>query len=377
MATQEAAAATSRVDGWFRKYIGRDTSPNQEVIKIRALYRRFIKRTPSRAEVSYWLRRLSESNLLIVRYEIATSREAGKALRLNPKALLLEDQHYVTKDDPNYLTKLAQKRYLFACDPKMYQMPTLLGAQVVGPWISRTTFDLTAKPTVQGSVSHPVLGEVKGTFSIGTTGKRRFFHGNGIPIPKVLTGIFPVKTTDPAYQYDPNPNGFEMQTVSFFLPRHPKIAAKGPYCTYKEMGITLDGVPITSPFDPKGRNEVAYEVQDLCNGTTQPGGLYHRHGLPYCYPHAYKNNALVGYAFDGFGIYSPFDENGIELTSDDLDECHGKTSWVIWEGKRRYMYHYVATRDFPYTVGCFRGTPVWDALPPLPGAPPTPHSPAQ
>src|SRR6266851_3069651 len=184
VAIQEAAAATSRVDGWFRKYIGRDTSPNQEVIKIRALYRWFIKRTPSRAEVSYWLRRLSESNLLIVRYEIATSREAGKALRLNPKALLLEDQHYVTKDDPDYLAKLAQKRYLFACDPKMYQMPTLLGAQVVGPWIGRTTFDLTAKPTVQGSVSHPVLGpdgkprEVKGRFSITKTGKRRYFHGN-------------------------------------------------------------------------------------------------------------------------------------------------------------------------------------------------------
>jgi hypothetical protein len=302
---------------------------------------------------------------------------------LNPQALLLDDQHYVTKDDPDYLTKLAQKRHLFACDPKMYQMSTLLGAQVVGPWIGPTTFDLTAKPTVQGSVRHPVLGpegkplEVKGTFSITTTGKRRYFHGNGIPIPKVLTGIFPVRTTDPAYQYDPNPNGFKMQTVSFFLPRHPKLAANGPYCTYKEMGITLDGVPITSPFDPKGRNEVAYEVQDLCNGTTQPGGLYHRHGLPYCYPHAYKNNALVGYALDGFGIYSPFDEDGIELTADDLDECHGRTSWITWEGKRRYMYHYVATRDFPYTVGCFRGTPVWDALPPLPGAPPTPHSPGQ
>src|SRR2546425_2442105 len=130
-ASQEAAAATSRVDGWFRKYIGRDTSANQEVInllaykadhdrdatdtlvaaqsKIRALYRRFIKRTPSRAEVSYWLRRLSESNLLIVRYEIATSREAGKELRLNPQALLLDDQHYVTKDDPDYLAKLAHK----------------------------------------------------------------------------------------------------------------------------------------------------------------------------------------------------------------------------------------------------------------------------
>jgi hypothetical protein len=34
------------------------------------------------------------------------------------------------------------------------------------------------------------------------------------------------------------------------------------------------------------------------------------------------------------------------------------------------MYHYVLTRDFPYSVSCFRGTPTRSAFPPLPGAPP-------
>jgi len=29
------------------------------------------------------------------------------------------------------------------------------------------------------------------------------------------------------------------------------------------------------------------------------------------------------------------------------------------------MYHYVMTRDFPYTLGCFRGVPMRNALPPL------------
>ncbi len=29
---------------------------------------------------------------------------------------------------------------------------------------------------------------------------------------------------------------------------------------------------------------------------------------------------------------------------------------VVFNGKRQRIYHYVATADYPYTVGCFRGT---------------------
>jgi len=46
------------------------------------------------------------------------------------------------------------------------------------------------------------------------------------------------------------------------------------------------------------------------------------------------------------------------LSSADLDECHGRTSSVSWNGKRRRMYHYVMTLDFPYAVACYRGTAI-------------------
>jgi hypothetical protein len=68
-------------------------------------------------------------------------------------------------------------------------------------------------------------------------------------------------------------------------------------------------------------------------------------------------SALLGYAFDGFGIYGPYGADGKELTNADLDECHGITSEVEWNGQKVVMYHYVATREFPYVIGCFRGTP--------------------
>ncbi|MFN8426725.1 MAG: hypothetical protein U0X87_10785 [Anaerolineales bacterium] len=33
----------------------------------------------------------------------------------------------------------------------------------------------------------------------------------------------------------------------------------------------------------------------------------------------------MGYAFDGFGIFGYYGEDGSELTNADLDECHGHT----------------------------------------------------
>ena len=61
---------------------------------------------------------------------------------------------------------------------------------------------------------------------------------------------------------------------------------------------------------------------------------YHHHAVPWCLADPGKGQSrLLGYAFDGFGI----------------------TSTVTWRGKKVRMYHDVATWEFPYTVGCFRG----------------------
>jgi len=99
-------------------------------------------------------------------------------------------------------------------------------------------------------------------------------------------------------------------------------------------------------------------VQDLCNGYPQMRGRYHYHGPSPCLPNETANETLIGYAIDGFGIYRMYDAHGRQLTDADLDACHGRTSKVTWNGARRRIYHYVMTREYPYTVGCFRGTPI-------------------
>jgi hypothetical protein len=59
---------------------------------------------------------------------------------------------------------------------------------------------------------------------------------------------------------------------------------------------------------------------------------------------------------DGFGIYGPYDKDGNMITNDQLDECHGLTSEVMWEGQMTNIYHYVCNTEYPYCIGAFRGT---------------------
>jgi hypothetical protein len=276
---------------------------------------------------------------------------------IDPTALPLRDQAYVT-DAP-------KTGFVFVCDAKAYQQTGGPGAIKTGDWLNvgAGTYDVTKKVFVQGNDFYD-----EAQFDVSTTDAARLVTGNGFPYG-APTGVFPVRADDPAAQYDPNPNPLTTQAISFSIPRAPTIATSAS-CVYKEIGITLDGVQVHNPLDSVGRDELAYQLQDVCTGAPQPGGAYHRHALSECTPHIHDDVALVGYALDGFGIFSPYDATGRELTSADLDECHGTTSEIVWEGKTVSMYHYVMTRDFPYSVACFRGTPTRNAFPALPGAPP-------
>jgi hypothetical protein len=242
------------------------------------------------------------------------------------------------------------------------------GAQATGDWMNGDgTFDLTKKPAVDGSVRWD------GTFSIHTAGSQRILTGNGLP-KDTPTGEYPVSSSDDAYQYDRNPNSIREQTIEIRVPSRPKLAAT-PSCTGMAIiGVLRNGVPLFNALDAGGRDAVAYEIQDECEGHPQQQGQYHYHSLSTCVlrrlDSASGPSRLLGYALDGFGIYGPRDAHGRELATADLDECHGTTSVVTVNGKRQRMYHYVATRDYPYTVGCFAGTPTRTASSALPPQPP-------
>ncbi len=230
------------------------------------------------------------------------------------------------------------------------------------PWFNGDgTFDLAKKPVVQGSVSWP-----QATVSVTVQGSTRVVTSNDLPTD-ATTGVFPISSSDPASQYDRNPNSIRAQQVSVSLPATPKAASK-PTCTsLGPVGIMLNGVLLFNALDAEGRDALAYEIQDSCRGHPMMAGEYHYHALSPCLAARLDtgtgHSQLLGYAMDGFGIYGPRGDHGQVLTDADLDACHGRTDTIVWNGRKVKMYHYVMTAEYPYSIGCFRGTPVSSGRP--------------
>ncbi len=241
----------------------------------------------------------------------------------------------------------------------MYSCQSLSGSPAVAsaPWLDAAngTWNLPAKLAVQGAVSW------SGTFAQTISGSANTITSDELPIAPHTTGTFPIASTDPAYQYDRNPNAVAAHAISVTLNANPAVAAQPSCLGMGAIGITVTGVAIYNGFDAAGYDAVAREEQDACHGHPDGSDTYHYHGiLQACVPDAGSatvNSSLLGYALDGFGIYGPWYDGKI-LTSADLDACHGTTSAVTWNGKLVTMYHYVSTYDFPYTLGCYRGIPL-------------------
>ncbi|MCF8487197.1 MAG: YHYH protein [Rhodobacteraceae bacterium] len=225
--------------------------------------------------------------------------------------------------------------------------PNAGGAFASGDWLKDGKWYPELKPTVDGAVAWS-----GGGLTVAVSGSKRKLSTNSLPTH--TTGIYPVQKTDDAYQYDRNPNKIKQQTVSMTLPANPKVAA-APSCLPMGMiGVALTGVAFYNSLDARGEDAGAHEIQDSCNGHPERSGQYHYHTPSDCMT---QSEGLVGYALDGFGIYS-VTEGGKTLTNQDLDGCHGHTGTVMWDGKPTEIYHYHLTAEYPYTLGCYKGTPI-------------------
>ena len=239
------------------------------------------------------------------------------------------------------------------------------GSRRLGPWMNGDgTYDLTAKAAVGGAVTWPFR------FAVSVENALRLFSSN--ELPNHPTGNFPVRPNDPVHRIDPNPHRITAHDVQIELPSMPVFAPQ-PNCAPGTVGILLTGAPLFSALDAMGRDAVAHEVQDSCQGHPQVTGVYHYHSITHCVDDKRPtggHSALVGYALDGFGIYGHYGEDGTPLKSADLDPCHGHTHKILWDGKTVEMYHYHGTVDFPYSVGCLRGRVDMRAVRALGGGPP-------
>ena len=274
----------------------------------------------------------------------------GDTAASNAERATKVDKHALPLGDGKVTTSGPKRGWIYVCQTS--NMPG--GAGQEGPWIDSTagTYDVTQKVTVDGSVSWP-----QANFSEKITGDGREISGNDLPVG-YTTGTFPIATTDDAYAYDRNPNSIAAQSLSYSLPARPRKS--GATClSGGPIGIAVDGVVIFDGLDAGDRDAVAHEIQDSCGGHPQQQSMYHYHALPRCLTQSKsRKSKLVGFALDGFPIYNGRDKHGKRLTNADLDKCHGRKSVVKLDGEKVKTYHYEATLEYPYTLGCYRGTPV-------------------
>jgi hypothetical protein len=242
-------------------------------------------------------------------------------------------------------------------------------------WVDEDTYIIdTDKITfIDGSVA------VEGDFCVDTSENYRRLYGNGLPNHNI--GSFPINKTSEAYKYykgglcpigcfkDASEIDVNPYTLDITLPKNP-VYNKEPTCIgYLTTGVaTVTGVAFHVEYAELGEGEakrpnnpIALLPLDSCFGHPI-NNAYHYHAKSWeCFPDqgkANKHSPLFGYAIDGFGIFGQRTLGGKLVTNDDLDVCHGHIHEIDWDGEKANMYHYHLNTEFPYSIGCFRGTPV-------------------
>jgi hypothetical protein len=168
-----------------------------------------------------------------------------------------------------------------------------------------------------------------------------------------------------------NPNTIRVQDFHFRYPLEPQIARQITRVPMGPIGMALNGVVFFNPFEQGGMNAVEGYSEvwlDSCCGHPQQHGVYHYHKYPSCVKSPFpddgkQHSPVLGFAFDGFPIYGPYEEDGIMAKdlkgSTALDVCNGHTDKV-----RGYHYHVTPGR-FPYIIGGYAGIPETSNSPPL------------
>ena len=173
------------------------------------------------------------------------------------------------------------------------------------------------------------------------------------------------------------PNALKEQAFTWKVTTSPKRAKKTTSIENQlgTVAFTVTGVPIFGPMEGPVPPQEAFgdpvynDLLDSCKGHTGYNGDYHYHAI-IALGSCYLKETIVGYATDGFPIYSnPGDKyvSGYSRTGDPtsyswkahtwrkggantLDRCNGRT-----DSKGGYRYY--VTKSFPYVIGCYTGTP--------------------
>ena len=205
--------------------------------------------------------------------------------------------------------------------------------------------------------------------------------GSGYELPKVAVtcGSDTLKMTSNgmiSYAFvSKTPNGLKSQNFTWTITTKPKIAAQQTSIktTMGTIAFTVTGIPVYGPMEGPVPTQEAFgdpvfnNILDTCGGHTGYNADYHYHTI-YSVSDCSLQETIVGYALDGFPIYSNPSykwKSGYEKTGNPktnswdaytykggtstLDECNGQK-------QSDGSYRYYVTQSFPYVIGCYTGT---------------------
>lgn len=147
-------------------------------------------------------------------------------------------------------------------------------------------------------------------------------------LPNHPTAVFPDRTRS----LDGNPNFLQEKYSTWYIPLEPKenprhaamkdrsnnnsALPRGP------IGVAVNGIVFFNPFDHLLNEDAVWRV-DRCCGHPSPNYMYHYHKYPVCVKSPWADDGeghspLIGFAFDGFPVYGPYEAKG-RLAKDDVE----------------------------------------------------------
>lgn len=201
---------------------------------------------------------------------------------------------------------------------------------------------------VKASISDAGFGD---KVSVSCTGDQVSITSDTYPDHDVMTGI------EVTNEQLPIPANYTAA-----IPASPSLRLV-PITRDAALGVAVNGVPI---YDYTGGGEMTEEdlyhhqrqhdtletrQLDVCGGHAGRGDDYHYHVKPTCMIEQMANagdDAVIGWAFDGFPIYGDNNPDGTSIAAGTLDVCNGQEDDT-------YGYRYHTSETAPYIVQCLMG----------------------
>ena len=238
--------------------------------------------------------------------------------------------------------------YLYSCRGKNPNAPGSIESKITWINFADKTWNLLNKLWLPSGAFKPQDGAYTETdFS-----DLRQITTNNLPTDNKI-GDWPMTNYLELTSIDRNPGVPAPGNFEFTFPTHPLIAPSPTCVPLGAIGVAKNGVVIYNAADGRGEDAVAREIIDMFGGHPARSE-YHYHFIPERLDSTYLSTGhsdIVGFINDGFPIYGYKGNGGFEMSNDDLDRCHGHNHGELG-------YHYHATIEYPYTVGCYMGLPV-------------------